>query len=58
LPDNGGSEPKFQRQLSSDMRVIRDSFGVFGEPGFLVAIAIIVVFEAAFAGLMLVLTSQ
>jgi hypothetical protein len=39
------------------MRVIRDSFSVFIEPGFLVALAIIFAFEAAFAALMLVLTS-
>ena len=39
------------------MRVVRDSFSVFAEPGFLIAIAVIFVFEAAFAALMLVLTS-
>jgi hypothetical protein len=39
------------------MRFLRDSFGVFADLGFLLALAIILMFEAAFAALMLVLTS-
>ena len=40
------------------MRVIRDSFGIFADGGFLIALAIIMMFEAAFAVLMLALTTQ
>lgn len=39
------------------MRVLRDSFLVFLDGGFLAALAIIFLFELAFAGLMLALTS-
>jgi hypothetical protein len=39
------------------MQVARDSFLVFTDTGFLVALAIILLFEAAFAGLMLALTN-
>jgi hypothetical protein len=38
------------------MRLARDSFSMFTDTGFLVALAIILLFEAAFAGLMLALT--
>jgi hypothetical protein len=38
------------------MRFLRDSFGVFADAGFLVALAIILLFEATFAALMIVLT--
>jgi hypothetical protein len=40
------------------MRVVRDTFGIFADAGFLIALAILVLFEAAFAALMLVLTSN
>jgi hypothetical protein len=39
------------------MRVARDSFSMFTDTGFLVALAIILLFETAFAGVMLALTS-
>jgi hypothetical protein len=39
------------------MRVLRDSFAMFVDGGFLVALMIVLAFEAALAGLMLVLTS-
>jgi hypothetical protein len=40
------------------MRMLRDSFWMFLEAGFVVALVILLAFEAAFAGLMLVLTSS
>jgi hypothetical protein len=40
------------------MRVLRDTFAIFTDGGFLVALTVILAFEAAFAGLMLVLTSS
>ena len=40
------------------MRVVRDSFGMFADGGFLVALGIVLALEAAFAVLMLVLTSS
>jgi hypothetical protein len=39
------------------MRFLRDSFGVFADLGFLVALGILLLFEAGFAALMIVLTS-
>lgn len=42
---------------SNSMPVARDSFAMFKEPGFLVALAIILLFEAAFGGVLLALTS-
>jgi hypothetical protein len=38
------------------MRVLIDSFSMFKDWGFLAAVAILMALEAAFAGLMLVLT--
>jgi hypothetical protein len=40
------------------MRVLRDTFAMFTDGGFLVALTVILAFEAAFTGLMLVLTSS
>ncbi len=38
------------------MRALRDSFNMFMDGGFLVVLVLLFAFEAAFAGLMLVLT--
>jgi hypothetical protein len=37
--------------------MLRESFKMFAEPGFLVALGILLAFHAAFAALMIVLTS-
>jgi hypothetical protein len=37
--------------------VVRDTFSIFGDAGFLVALAVVLAFEAAFAATMIVLTS-
>jgi hypothetical protein len=39
------------------MRVVRDSFLMFKDAGFLISLAIVLLFEAGFAAIMLVLTS-
>lgn len=40
------------------MRVLWETFSVFGQGGFLIAIAILALFEAGFAALTLALTSS
>jgi hypothetical protein len=53
----GQPEPKFCALAFIAMRFLRDSFGVFADLGFLVALGILLLFEAGFAALMIVLTS-
>lgn len=42
----------------SGMRVLWETFSVFGQGGFLIAIAILALFEAGFAAVTLALTSS